>query len=97
MALAGRRARDQTSFAAVALDDGRGDAALQIDCALLVAALAALENAALNIQIHGGIGFSDEADPQLLIKREQLLLTLGGGLEAASARIVGGCTVSSGG
>jgi alkylation response protein AidB-like acyl-CoA dehydrogenase len=87
MAVAARCARDQTSFAAVALDDEREDAALQVECALLVAGTAALDNAGANIQIHGGMGFSDEADPHLFLKRTQLILAIAGGLEAANARI----------
>jgi alkylation response protein AidB-like acyl-CoA dehydrogenase len=87
MAIAARAARDQVSFAAVALDEGRADAALQIDSALYVAGTAALDNAGKNIQIHGGIGFSDEADPHLLVKRAQLQIAIAGGLEAATMRI----------
>ena len=87
MAISASCARDQVSFAAVAVDDRRADAALQVECALWIAGSAALENAAKNIQIHGGIGFSDEADPHLLLKRAQLLITLAGGLEAANRRI----------
>lgn len=87
MAMAARCARDQTSFAAVAFDDERDDAALQVECALLVAGQAALDNAGKNIQIHGGIGFSDEADPHLFLKRAQLQLAIAGGLEATNARI----------
>jgi alkylation response protein AidB-like acyl-CoA dehydrogenase len=87
MVSAARRARDQTCFAAVALDEGRDDAALQVECALFVAGTAALENAGKNIQIHGGMGFSDEADPHLLLKRTQLLSSIAGGLEAANERI----------
>lgn len=87
MAVAARCARDQASFAAIALDDERDDAALQVECALLVAGSAALDNAGKNIQIHGGIGFSDEADPHLFLKRAQLLVAIAGGLEAANARI----------
>lgn len=87
MAMAARCARDQTSFAAVALDEGRADAALQVECAFLVAGTAALDNAGKNIQIHGGIGFSEEADPHLVLKRARLLITIAGGLEAASGRI----------
>jgi alkylation response protein AidB-like acyl-CoA dehydrogenase len=87
MAIAARAARDQTCFAAVAVDEGRDDAALQVECALFVAGSAALENAGKNIQIHGGIGFSDEADPHMLLKRAQLLITIAGGLEAANERI----------
>jgi alkylation response protein AidB-like acyl-CoA dehydrogenase len=88
MAVSARRARDQVCFASVALDGARGDAALQVECALLAAVTAALENAALNIQIHGGIGFSDEADPHLVLKRAQLYGILAGGTEAASERIL---------
>jgi alkylation response protein AidB-like acyl-CoA dehydrogenase len=87
MAMAARCARDQTNFAAVALDDEREDAALQVECALLIAGSAALDNAGKNIQIHGGMGFSDEADPHLFLKRAQLILAIAGGLEAANARI----------
>jgi alkylation response protein AidB-like acyl-CoA dehydrogenase len=87
MAIAARCARDQTSFASVAIDEGRVDAALQVECALFVAGTAALDIAGKNIQLHGGIGFSDEADPHLFLKRAQLLLAVAGGLEAANERI----------
>ncbi len=87
MAIAARCARDQTAFAAVAIDQGRDDAEFEVESALYVAGSAALENAGKNIQIHGGLGFSDEADPHLLIKRAQLLLAIAGGLEAANDRI----------
>lgn len=89
MAIAARCARDQVSFAAVALDDHRDDAELQVECALLSAGAAAIANAGANIQIHGGIGFSDEADPHLILKRAQVYLAIAGGLEAANARVAG--------
>lgn len=87
MAIAARCARDQICFAAVAHDQGRADSRLQVECAFLVAGAAALENAGKNIQIHGGMGFSDEADPHLFLKRAQLLVAIGGGLEAAAGRV----------
>ena len=87
MAIQARCARDQVSFAATALEQGRADAELSVESALLVAGQAALDNAGKNIQIHGGIGFSDEADPHLLVKRAQLLIALAGGLEAATDRL----------
>jgi alkylation response protein AidB-like acyl-CoA dehydrogenase len=87
MAIAARCARDQTNFAAVAWDEGRLDAPLQVESAFFVSGSAALENAAKNIQIHGGMGFSDEADPHLFLKRAQLVVAIAGGLEAASGRI----------
>lgn len=87
MAMAARCARDQVSFASVAVQEDRPDARLQIECAFVVAGNAALDNAGTNIQIHGGIGFSDEADPHLFLKRARVQLALGGGLEAAYARV----------
>lgn len=87
MAIAARCARDLTNFAAVALDEGRGDAQMQVECAFFVAGSAALDSAGKNIQIHGGMGFSDEADPHLFLKRAHLLIEIAGGLEAASWRI----------
>jgi alkylation response protein AidB-like acyl-CoA dehydrogenase len=87
MAIAARAARDATSFAAVAFDSEREDTAHRIESAFLVAAAAAIDNAGTNIQIHGGIGFSAEADPHLLLKRAQLLAAIGGGLEAAAERV----------
>lgn len=87
MAIAARSAADLVSFAAIALDDGRDDAALQVESALYAAGSAALENCGKNIQIHGGMGFSDEADPHRLLKRARLYVELAGGLEAALARI----------
>jgi alkylation response protein AidB-like acyl-CoA dehydrogenase len=87
MAIAASCARDQVSFAAVALDERRADATLQVESALWVAGSAARDNAGTNIQIHGGMGFSDEADPHLLLKRAQLAITLAGGLDGANRRV----------
>src|SRR3546814_13776881 len=85
MAIAARCARDQVSFAAVAIDEGRADAALQVESALFVAGTAAIENAVKNIQIPGGIGFSDEEDPHRLLQRAQGLIAVAGGLDAAKS------------
>lgn len=97
MAISARCARDQVCFAAVALDQGRPDAALQVDCALVVAGNAALENAGRNIQVHGGMGFSDEADPHLVLKRAQLLIAVAGGISAAIDRIANASAAGAGG
>ncbi|WP_302480190.1 acyl-CoA dehydrogenase family protein, partial [Sphingomonas bacterium] len=87
MALAARASLDLATFAAVAFDERRPDAAFQVEAALLLAIEAALGNARLNIQVHGGIGFSDEADPHLLLKRAHALSAVAGGAEAAAARL----------
>jgi alkylation response protein AidB-like acyl-CoA dehydrogenase len=87
MALSCRLACDQVSFAALAVEDGRDDAVLQVESAFFVAGSSAIDNAGKNIQIHGGIGFSDEADPHRLLKRARVLVAIAGGLEAAITRI----------
>lgn len=87
MALAARLASDLVSFAAIAVDDERDDAALQVENAFFVAGSAAIDNCGKNIQVHGGIGFSDEADPHRLLKRARVLVEIAGGLEVALARI----------
>jgi alkylation response protein AidB-like acyl-CoA dehydrogenase len=87
MALWARLARDQVSFAAVAVDDNRDDATMQVESAFFIAGSAALDNAGKNIQVHGGIGFSDEADPHRLLKRARLQVEMAGGLEAATTRV----------
>jgi alkylation response protein AidB-like acyl-CoA dehydrogenase len=87
MAIAARLASDLVSFAAIAVDDGRADAALQVESAFYVSGSAAIDNCGKNIQIHGGMGFSDEADPHHLLKRARVLVEIAGGLEAALARV----------
>ncbi|MEZ5441787.1 MAG: acyl-CoA dehydrogenase family protein [Lysobacterales bacterium] len=91
MAMLARSAIDQVCFAAVAVDEARPDAGMQVDCALQVAAVAALRNAATNIQVHGGLGTSDEAHPHRLLKRARLSIELLGGLEPVIDRIAGAC------
>ena len=87
MALSSRLACDQVSFAAVAVDDRRNDASMQVESAFFIAGSAAIDNAGKNIQVHGGIGFSDEADPHRLLKRARLQVEIAGGLEASITRI----------
>jgi alkylation response protein AidB-like acyl-CoA dehydrogenase len=87
MALAARCACDQVGFAAIAVDDGRDDAALQVESAFFVAGSAAIENCGKNIQVHGGIGFSEEAGPHRLLKRARVLVQVAGGLEASLMRV----------
>lgn len=66
-------ARSQLYFAACALDDDASDMDFHIAAARRLADQAALENSRGNIQIHGGIGMTDEALPHLCLKRAHLL------------------------
>lgn len=71
-----------TVFAALALAEGRPDAAFQAASARIVAGDAALAAVRGNVQIHGGMGFTDECDAQLLVKRCHLWLQAGGDTRA---------------
>ena len=73
MAVRCSAARAQLLYAALSLDADRADAAFQIAAAKRLADSAALENGRANIQIHGGIGMTDEADAHLPLKRAHLL------------------------
>ncbi len=64
----------QLRYAALALQEGRNDAAAHVGAALLVARNAAMQNADSNIQLHGGIGVTDELDAHLYLKRAHLLI-----------------------
>lgn len=73
MAVRAAVARSQIYYAACALDGGSGDIAYHIAAAMRLADSAAVANAQGNIQVHGGIGMTDEALPHLLLKRAHLL------------------------
>jgi alkylation response protein AidB-like acyl-CoA dehydrogenase len=82
MELRARRAEAQLYFAAVALRDGREDAAFQIDAAVLLANDAARTNAEENVAVHGAIGVTVENSAHLLLKRAMLWAILNGSDEA---------------
>lgn len=66
-------ARSQLYYAACALDADDPEAAFHIAAAKHLADQAAMENARTNVQVHGGIGMTDEAYPHLCLKRAHLL------------------------
>jgi len=73
MAVRAEAARAQLFYAAIALRDGMDEAGALIDGASLVARRAAIANVDRNIQLHGGIGISEEHDAHLFMKRAQVL------------------------
>src|SRR3546814_14653984 len=72
MAIAARCARDQVSFAAVAIDDGRTDAAMPVESALFVTGTAALENTGNITEIQRGTAFRDSAAVAMVSCRESV-------------------------
>jgi alkylation response protein AidB-like acyl-CoA dehydrogenase len=78
MAARAEAAYSASVFAALSVVAGRSDATFQAASARIVAADAAIRNAATNIQVHGGIGFTAECDANLFLKRAHLLEKIGG-------------------
>jgi hypothetical protein len=85
MAIRAEAARALVVYAAANADAGAADAGLDIAAAVLVAADAALKNAAINIQIHGGFGFTAECNAHHFLKRATVFERMAGlrGREAA--------------
>ena len=73
MAVSCAVARSQLYYAACALGEDAGDNAFHVSAAQKLALRAALANGRANIQIHGGIGMTDEALAHLPLKRAHLL------------------------
>jgi alkylation response protein AidB-like acyl-CoA dehydrogenase len=88
MALRAEAARSQLWYAAAALKGQRSDAAAHGDAAKHVANEAALANADVNIQLHGGIGVTDEHHAHLLLKRALLLGRIFGSRRTLLPRIL---------
>jgi alkylation response protein AidB-like acyl-CoA dehydrogenase len=79
----------QTIFTGLALTEGTPMVAFDAHAAKILAADAAIKNSESNIQIHGGIGFTDEADPHLFVKRAQLLNQVGGNFRYHQRHLIG--------
>jgi alkylation response protein AidB-like acyl-CoA dehydrogenase len=82
-----RLAWNLTCLAALKVEAGAPDAALQAASAKLVAATAAHENGRGAIQVHGGIGFQSECDVHWFMKRAHVFDQLGGPIPAQARRI----------
>ena len=88
MAVRVEAARAQLWYAAAALKEDRADAAVHLDAAKHMANQAALANADTNIQLHGGIGVTDEHDAHLLLKHAMTLSRLFGARRTLLARLL---------
>lgn len=90
MAVRVEAARSQLYYAATATREEHPDAGMQRDAALLLAEQAARANTDANIQLHGGIGVTDEHNAHLLLKRCNLLGRLFGAKKACLASLLAG-------
>jgi alkylation response protein AidB-like acyl-CoA dehydrogenase len=78
MALRVEAARSQLWYAATALKAGRADAGVHLDAAKHLANQAAVANADTNIQLHGGIGVTEEHTAHLFLKHALVVSKLFG-------------------
>jgi alkylation response protein AidB-like acyl-CoA dehydrogenase len=77
-----------TVFAALSALEGAPDAQFQAIAAKLMASDTAFRNAAVNIQNHGGIGFTGEYHAHLYVKRAHLFDRLGGDMAVQKKRFL---------
>jgi alkylation response protein AidB-like acyl-CoA dehydrogenase len=86
MAVSTEAALEQTLFGAISLRSGRPDAEFQVMAAKVVSGRAAIDNAAHCIQVHGGMGYTDEHNAHLYLKRAHVVdHFFGSGRESLSA------------
>ncbi|MBX3529416.1 MAG: acyl-CoA dehydrogenase family protein [Rhizobiaceae bacterium] len=81
-------ARAQLYFAATAIKEAHPSAQAHLDAAKHLANQAALANSDANIQLHGGIGVTEEHDAHLLHKQALLLSRLFGARRAVLANLL---------
>jgi alkylation response protein AidB-like acyl-CoA dehydrogenase len=88
MAIRCEAAACQTAFASLVLAEGHDGLAFHATSSKLVAATSAVKNASQNIQVHGAIGFTAEADPHLFLKRAHLVELLWGDSRRCRERLL---------
>ena len=88
MAVRLEAARSQLWYAATAMKEELLDAGVHLDAAKHQANMAALANTDSNIQLHGGIGVTDEHHAHLYMKHSLVLAKLFGGKREILARLL---------
>ena len=88
MAIRCEAALSQTIFASLIIAEGHEGATFHVTSSKLVAAAAAVKNAAQNIQVHGAIGFTAEAEPHLFLKRAHVVERLWGDARRCRERLL---------
>ncbi|HEY3694652.1 acyl-CoA dehydrogenase family protein [Phenylobacterium sp.] len=73
MALRSEAAHTQAFYATLVFTTGSADAGYEVACARSLAGRAAVENGKANVQVHGGMGFTQEANAHHYLKRAFVL------------------------
>jgi alkylation response protein AidB-like acyl-CoA dehydrogenase len=88
MAIRSEAALCQSSFAALAFDEGGPDGDFHAVASKIVATDTATKNAAANIQVHGAFGFTAESDAHHYLKRSHVADMLWGDLKMQRERLL---------
>jgi alkylation response protein AidB-like acyl-CoA dehydrogenase len=88
MALRCEAAHTQAFYATLVFDTESRDSGYEAACARLLASRAAIENGKANVQIHGAMGFTQEADPHHYLKRSFVLAAINSTVRAEQQRIM---------
>ena len=88
MSRRGEAALSQTFYAAIESTVRKDEDLFEMACARLLAGDAAVENGRFNVQIHGGMGFTYEADAHLFLKRALLVSAINSGVRQEQIRIM---------
>ena len=76
MALRSEAAHTQAFYATLIFSTGAAETGYEVACARTLAGRAAVENGKANVQIHGGMGFTQEADAHHYLKRAFVLAAI---------------------
>jgi alkylation response protein AidB-like acyl-CoA dehydrogenase len=88
MAVRCEAATSMAFYAALAVRDGAASAGFDASAAKALAAEAAMENAQVSVQVHGGMGFTEQMTPHLYVKRARVIDQLFGDRRARLARLL---------
>ena len=88
MAVRCEAATSQVFHAALSVRDGTPQAPLDAAAAKAFSGAVAVENARISVQVHGGMGFTEQMTPHLYVKRTQVLDQLFGDRRAHLAAVL---------
>jgi hypothetical protein len=88
MALRSEAAHTQTFFATLVFAGGSGDSGYEAACARTLAGRAAIENGKANVQVHGGMGFTQEANAHHYLKRAFVMAAINSTRRGEQRRIM---------
>lgn len=88
MALRSEAAHTQAFYATLVFDTGSHKSGYEVACARCLANRAAIENGKANVQIHGAMGFTQEANPHHYLKRSFVLAAINSTVRGEQRRIM---------